>query len=163
MVQDSYQMLDIQTTFGQPRDGIAKQIWFLLVSERRSGYPAEHRSFHIEAGMLCLYTPYTFIHIVRHSDDIEGYLMEGELDAIQPALSNIPAAERFAIRSHPCVLLDKMQYLRVEEDIEMLNRRTALAKQSNQPSSIRLLHLLVQNLLQAFAWKYWKSISTAHR
>ena len=76
--------------------------------------------------MLCLYTPYTFIHIVRHSDDIEGYLMEGELDAIQPALSNIPAAERFAIRSHPCVLLDKMQYLRVEEDIEMLNRRTAL-------------------------------------
>lgn len=81
--------------------------------------------------MLCLYTPYTFIHIVRHSDDIEGYLMEGELDAIQPALSNIPAAERFAIRSHPCVLLDKMQYLRVEEDVEMLNRRTALAKQSN--------------------------------
>ena len=43
--------------------------------------------------------------------------MEGELDAIQPALSNIPAVERFAIRSHPCVLLDKMQYQRIEQDV----------------------------------------------
>ena len=67
-----------------------------------------------------------------HSDDIEGYLMEGELDAIQPALSNIPAVERFAIRSHPCVLLDNMQYQRIEQDVEMLNKRTALAKQAHK-------------------------------
>lgn len=150
MVQDSYQMLDIRQLLANHATVSQNKYGFFLCRKGEADILLNNRSFHIEAGMLCLYTPYTFIHIVRHSDDIEGYLMEGELDAIQPALSNIPAAERFAIRSHPCVLLDKMQYLRVEEDIEMLNRRTALAKQSNKPSSIRLLHLLVQNLLQAF-------------
>ena len=143
-------MLDIRQLLANHATVSQNKYGFFLCRKGEADILLNNRSFHIEAGMLCLYTSYTFIHIVRHSDDIEGYLMEGELDAIQPALSNIPAAERFAIRSHPCVLLDKMQYLRVEEDVEMLNRRTALAKQSNQPSSIRLLHLLVQNLLQAF-------------
>lgn len=150
MQQDSYQMLDVRQLLANHATVSQNKYGFFLCRKGEADILLNNRSFHIEAGVLCLYTPYTFIHIVCHSDDIEGYLMEGELDAIQPALSNIPAVERFAIRSHPCVLLDKMQYQRIEQDVEMLNKRTTLAKQAHKPASMRLLRLLVQTLLHAF-------------
>ena len=51
------------TTFGQPRDGIAKQIWFLLVSERRSGYPAEQPQLpHRGRYVMPLYTLYLYTY-----------------------------------------------------------------------------------------------------
>lgn len=112
-----------------------------------------NRSFHIDTGTLCLYTPYTFIRIVRHSDDIEGYLLECELDSLQPALTNIPATERFAIRSHPCVKLDDNQCQRIEQTIRILNSRTQLLRQTDNPQSTRLLRLLAKSLQQAFCYE----------
>ena len=51
------------TTFGQPCDGIAKQIWFLLVSERRSGYPAEQPQLpHRGRYVMPLYTLYIYTY-----------------------------------------------------------------------------------------------------
>ena len=40
-----------------------------------------HR-YHIEKNGLCLYTPYTFIRILQHSDEFDGYLMEADLEVL---------------------------------------------------------------------------------
>lgn len=150
MGQEYYQMLDIRQLLANSTTVSQNKYGFFLCREGEADVLLGRQLFHIEAGVLCLYTPYTFMHIVRHSDDIEGCLMEVGLDAIQPALSNIPAAERFAIRSRPCVLLDDMQHQRVEQDVEMLSARMALARLNRVPASARLLRLVVQTLLQAF-------------
>ena len=109
-----------------------------------------NKSFHVEAGMMCIYTPYTFIRIVQHSPDIGGCLMEGGLDAIQPALSDIHIADRLHIRSHPCVRLGDAQVARIEELFNTIGNRTALARESCSPRSARLRGMVVQSLLQAF-------------
>lgn len=99
---------------------------------------------------MCIYTPYTFIRIVQHSPDIGGCLMEGGLDAIQPALSDIHIADRLHIRSHPCVRLGDAQVARIEELFNTIGNRTALARESCSPRSARLRGMVVQSLLQAF-------------
>lgn len=105
MEQTAYQMLDIGQLLANDATVSQNKYGFFLCRKGEADILLDNHSFHIEAGVLCLYTPYTFIRIIRHTDNIEGCLMEGELDTIQSALSNIPAAERFAIRSHPCVKL----------------------------------------------------------
>lgn len=150
MEHDFYQMLDVRQLLANNATVSQDKYGFFLCRKGWADIWMNNRSFHIEADTLCLYTPYTFIHIVRHSDDIGGYLMEGRLDAIQPALSNIPAADRFAIRSRPCVLLAPMQRRRIEQDVELLHQRAALARQTASPVSARLLRQAVQTLLQAF-------------
>ena len=49
-----------------------------------------HR-YHIEKNGLCLYTPYTFIRILQHSDEFDGYLMETDLEVLSAALEMLQA------------------------------------------------------------------------
>ena len=149
MEKCAYQMLDAGQLLANYATVSQDKYGFFLCREGEADILLGNRSFHIEAGVLCLYTPYTFIRIVRHSEDIDGYLMEGELDAIQPALSSIPAAERFAIRSHPCVKLGVEQSQRLERAVEVLNVHAELERSATKSMSVRLLHLQVQVLLQA--------------
>ncbi len=149
MEQTAYQMLDIGQLLANDATVSQNKYDFFLCRKGEADILLDNHSFHIEAGVLCLYTPYTFIRIIRHTDNIEGCLMEGELDTIQSALSNIPAAERFAIRSHPCVKLGTAECQRLEQAVEMLTARTELLRKAEKPRSVRLLHTLVQALLQA--------------
>ena len=149
MEQKAYQMLDIGQLLANDATVSQNKYGFFLCRKGEADILLDNHSFHIEAGVLCLYTPYTFIRIIRHTDNIEGCLMEGELDTIQSALSNIPAAERFAIRSHPCVKLGTAECQRLEQAVEMLTARTELLRKAEKPRSVRLLHTLVQALLQA--------------
>ena len=149
MEQTAYQMLDIGQLLANDATVSQNKYGFFLCRKGEADILLDNHSFHIEAGVLCLYTPYTFIRIIRHTDNIEGCLMEGELDTIQSALSNIPAAERFAIRSHPCVKLGTAECQRLEQAVEMLAARTELLRKAERPRSVRLLHTLVQALLQA--------------
>ncbi len=149
MEQTAYQMLDIGQLLANDATVSQNKYGFFLCRKGEADILLDNHSFHIEAGVLCLYTPYTFIRIIRHTDNIEGCLMEGELDTIQSALSNIPAAERFAIRSHPCVKLGTAECQRLEQAVEMLAARTELLRKAEKPRSVRLLHTLVQALLQA--------------
>ena len=149
MEQTAYQMLDIGQLLANDATVSQNKYGFFLCRKGEADILLDNHSFHIEAGVLCLYTPYTFIRIIRHTDNIEGCLMEGELDTIQSALSNIPAAERFAIRSHPCVKLGTAECQRLEQAAEMLAARTELLRKAEKPRSVRLLHTLVQALLQA--------------
>ena len=149
MEQTDYQMLDIGQLLANDATVSQNKYGFFLCRKGEADILLDNHSFHIEAGVLCLYTPYTFIRIIRHTDNIEGCLMEGELDTIQSALSNIPAAERFAIRSHPCVKLGTAECQRLEQAVEMLTARTELLRKAEKPRSVRLLHTLVQALLQA--------------
>lgn len=149
MEQTAYQMLDIGQLLANDATVSQNKYGFFLCRKGEADILLDNHSFHIEAGVLCLYTPYTFIRIIRHTDNIEGCLMEGELDTIQSALSNIPAAERFAIRSHPCVKLGTAECQRLEQAVEMLAARTELPRKAEKPRSVRLLHTLVQALLQA--------------
>ena len=57
-----------------------------------------HR-YHIEKNGLCLYTPYTFIRILQHSDEFDGYLMEADLEVLSAALENIPVMNRSCFRN----------------------------------------------------------------
>lgn len=148
MEQLAYQMLDVEQLLANYATVSQNKYGFFLCRKGKADILLDRHNFHIEAGMLCLYTPYTFIRIVRHTDDIEGYLMEGELDAIQPALSSIAVAERFAIRSHPCVKLNGEQIQRLEQTVGILNERAGLFRVGGNARSARLLHLLVQSLLQ---------------
>ncbi len=149
MEQTAYQMLDLGQLLANDATVSQNKYDFFLCRKGEADILLDNHSFHIEAGVLCLYTPYTFIRIIRHTDNIEGCLMEGELDTIQSALSNIPAAERFAIRSHPCVKLGTAECQRLEQAVEMLTARTELLRKAEKPRSVRLLHTLVQALLQA--------------
>lgn len=149
MEQTAYQILDIGQLLANDATVSQNKYGFFLCRKGEADILLDNHSFHIEAGVLCLYTPYTFIRIIRHTDNIEGCLMEGELDTIQSALSNIPAAERFAIRSHPCVKLGTAECQRLEQAVEMLAARTELLRKAERPRSVRLLHTLVQALLQA--------------
>lgn len=149
MEQTAYQMLDIGQLLANDATVSQNKYGFFLCRKGEADILLDNHSFHIEASVLCLYTPYTFIRIIRHTDNIEGCLMEGELDTIQSALSNIPAAERFAIRSHPCVKLGTAECQRLEQAVEMLAARTELLRKAEKPRSVRLLHTLVQALLQA--------------
>ena len=149
MEQTAYQMLDIGQLLANDATVSQNKYGFFLCRKGEADILLDNHSFHIEAGVLCLYTPYTFIRIIRHTDNIEGCLMEGELDTIQSDLSNIPAAERFAIRSHPCVKLGTAECQRLEQAVEMLTARTELLRKAEKPRSVRLLHTLVQALLQA--------------
>ena len=149
MEQTAYQILDIGQLLANDATVSQNKYGFFLCRKGEADILLDNHSFHIEAGVLCLYTPYTFIRIIRHTDNIEGCLMEGELDTIQSALSNIPAAERFAIRSHPCVKLGTAECQRLEQAVEMLAARTELLRKAEKPRSVRLLHTLVQALLQA--------------
>ena len=149
MEQTAYQILDIGQLLANDATVSQNKYGFFLCRKGEADILLDNHSFHIEAGVLCLYTPYTFIRIIRHTDNIEGCLMEGELDTIQSALSNIPAAERFAIRSHPCVKLGTAECQRLEQAVEMLTARTELLRKAEKPRSVRLLHTLVQALLQA--------------
>jgi len=135
MEQLAYQMLDVRQLLANYATVSQNKYGFFLCRKGEADILLNNHSFHIEKGVLCLYTPYTFIRIVRHTEDIEGCLMEGELDTIQPALSNIPATERFAIRSHPCVKLNATQCQRLEQSAEMLKTRTELLKQATKPRS----------------------------
>lgn len=149
MEQVLYQTLEIGQLLANYATVSQNKCGFFLCKKGEADILLNNRNFHIEAGVLCLYTPYTFIRVVHHTDDIEGYLMEGEFDDIQPTLSNIPAPERFAIRSHPCIKLDVPQCQRLEQAVEMLNSRKELCKQTSKARSAHLLHLLAQTLLQA--------------
>lgn len=149
MEQALYQRLEVGQLLANYATVSQNKCGFFLCRKGEADILLNSRNFHIESGVLCLYTPYTFIRVVRHTEDIEGELMEGELDAIQPALANISAAERFAIRNHPCIKPDSAQYRRLEQSVGMLNARTALSRQPPTARSARLLHLLTQTLLQA--------------
>lgn len=134
MEQTAYQMLDIGQLLANDATVSQNKYGFFLCRKGEADILLDNHSFHIEAGVLCLYTPYTFIRIIRHTDNIEGCLMEGELDTIQSALSNIPAAERFAIRSHPCVKLGTAECQRLEQAVEMLTARTELLRKAEKPA-----------------------------
>ena len=153
MEQEYYQMLDAKQLIANHATVSQNKCGLFLCRKGDADLLLNNRSFHIDTGTLCLYTPYTFIRIVRHSDDIEGYLLECELDILQPALANIPATERFAIRSHPCVKLDDNQCQRIEQTIRILNSRTQLLRQTDNPQSTRLLRLLAKSLQQAFCYE----------
>lgn len=108
------------------------------------------RSYHIEKGGLCLYTPYTFIRIVRRSDDFDGYLMEADLSVLAAGLSQIPVMDRLFIRNHPCIQLMPEQYRRVGQMTHILDSRHERMLQATSSRSVRLLRSAMQNLLQAF-------------
>ncbi len=123
---------------------------FFLCRQGEGDVLFNNRSYHIERGVLCLYTPYTFIRIVRRSDDLDGYLLEGETDTVQSVLSSIPVMNRLSIRTHPCIRMNPEQCQRFEQAVEMLHSRTELMCRAKKPQSVRLLYQLVQTLLQAF-------------
>ena len=147
MEHGTYRMLSVGQLLANYATVSQNKYGFFLCRKGEAEILLDNRSYQIEAGVMCLYTPYTFIRIMRHSDDIEGYLMEGELDSIQLALSSIPVAARFAIRSHPCVKLGLEQTHRLEQSVKMLNSRTELYKAAKSPRSAHLFKLLVQALL----------------
>lgn len=144
-----YRMLDIRQLLANHATVSQDKYGFFLCRRGDAEILLDNHSFHIETGVLCLYAPYTFIRIMRHSDDIEGYLMEGELDAVQPALSAIPAAERFAIRSRPCIKLDVGQSRRLAQAVETLKVHTEMIGGTLKSRSFRLHCRLVQTLLKA--------------
>lgn len=143
-------MLDIDQLLANYATVSENKCGFFLCRRGSADLLLNNKSFHVEAGMMCIYTPYTFIRIVQHSPDIGGCLMEGGLDAIQPALSDIHIADRLHIRSHPCVRLGDAQVARIEELFNTIGNRTALARESCSPRSARLRGMVVQSLLQAF-------------
>lgn len=150
MENEFYRMLDIDQLLANYATVSENKCGFFLCRRGSADLLLNNKSFHVEAGMMCIYTPYTFIRIVQHSPDIGGCLMEGGLDAIQPALSDIHIADRLYIRSHPCVRLGDAQVARIEELFNTIGNRTALARESCSPRSARLRGMVVQSLLQAF-------------
>lgn len=113
MENEFYRMLDIDQLLANYATVSENKCGFFLCRRGSADLLLNNKSFHVEAGMMCIYTPYTFIRIVQHSPDIGGCLMEGGLDAIQPALSDIHIADRLHIRSHPCVRLGDAQVARI--------------------------------------------------
>lgn len=111
-----------------------------------------HR-YHIEKNGLCLYTPYTFIRILQHSDEFDGYLMEADLEVLSAALENIPVMNRLFIRNHPCTQLLPEQSRRLEQMLEVLDLRHEKMLQATAFRSGKLLRLAVQNLIQAFLFE----------
>lgn len=111
-----------------------------------------HR-YHIEKNGLCLYTPYTFIRILQHSDEFDGYLMEADLEVLSAALENIPVMNRLFIRNHPCTQLLPEQNRRLEQMLEVLDLRHEKMLQATAFRSGKLLRLAVQNLIQAFLFE----------
>ena len=112
-----------------------------------------NHSYHVEKGGLYLYTPYTFIRILRRSEDFDGYLMEGNLDMLAVGLSQIPVMDRLFIRNHPCIQLLPEQCRRVEQMLSMLDSRHERMLQVTSARSVRLLKLEMQSLIQAFLFE----------
>ena len=100
-----------------------------------------HR-YHIEKNGLCLYTPYTFIRILQHSDEFDGYLMETDLEVLSAALENIPVMNRLFIRNHPCTQLLPEQSRRLEQMLEVLDLRHEKMLQATAFRSGKLLRLV---------------------
>lgn len=70
MEQLAYQMLDVEQLLANYATVSQNKYGFFLCRKGEADILLDRHNFHIEAGMLCLYTPYTFIRIVRHTDDI---------------------------------------------------------------------------------------------
>ncbi len=109
-----------------------------------------NHSYRIEKDFLCIYTPYTFIHIQDRSSDMEGCVLESDLDIFYSTLSNVPVMDRLFIRSHPCIRLMPSQCRRIEQSMEMLVSRHGLMGQAaGNGKSEKFMRLLVQTLIQS--------------
>lgn len=109
-----------------------------------------NHSYHIVKGGLVLYTPYTFIRVVRRSDDFDGYLMETDLDVLAIPISQVPVMDRLFIRNHPCIQLLPEQSRRIEQMTDILDSRHERMLRATSSRSVKLLRLVTQSLIQAF-------------
>lgn len=63
----------------------------------------------ISRNHLCLYPPNTFFQILEKSDDLEGILLEDEVDTYYPVISKIDIRKRLQMRALPCVKVSEQQ------------------------------------------------------
>lgn len=84
------------------------------------------KTYILQHGDICIYTPFSMVRISSASDDLQGVICIPEFDFIVPMAGSIPSLhDRLFVHEEPCVSLDDVQRGRVEEMLDLMRRRIA--------------------------------------
>ena len=108
-------------------------------------------TFHIQAGDIYLYTPSTFVSVLRRSNDLEGIAVKCKLEFVLPMMErNVNVHDFLTLRENPCIRLDGVQQDSLEMMLATLRNRQCKLLELNPDSGIySIMTQLVLSLAEA--------------
>ena len=94
----------------------------------------------IRKGDVYFYMASALVRLNRRSPDLEGVILEVDLDYILPVSHKVMTIEDILfLRDHPCVTLTEAQYAYLERLLEMYGRRAGMDEDASGGMQIRFL------------------------
>lgn len=87
--------------------------------------------YRISRNHLCIYTPNTFLQILEKSQELQGILLEEDVDTYYPVISSIDIRQRLRIRNESCVEITDRQADRIVRLVEMMREEPATPDTAN--------------------------------
>lgn len=118
-----------------------------------------NKVYQISDNHLCLYTPNTFFQIIDKSADLQGYLEQGDVDTLFPAISSINIRKRLQIRKSPCVKISAIQSDNISALINFIHDNSITPRQNSENYSISDIH---KNLIRYLEYALCMTIIEAY-
>lgn len=112
----------------------------------------EDKTYHVRQGDMYIYMASTLIRLLHKSDDVEGIMVEVDLDFIIPVVNKAVNVESLLfMREHPCISLPEKQSAHLEQLLRRLSDRieaeqTACRMQQNRTLKLELIKSMGQTL-----------------
>ena len=117
--------------------------------------------YDIAENYLCIYTPNTFLQVLQRSADLEGLLIEEDMDMFMSAISVVDIKKRLEIRNGPCIILNPQQSADIERYVELINEKKAEAAPDDETISLehnRQCQFLLSALCMAVYRIYFEAV-----
>lgn len=119
--------------------------------------------YSIHPNQLCIYTPHTFLQVLRRSEDLQGILIEEDMESLHDVLQVVDVRRRMEIRRSPCVEVSSGQADRIILLSELLRAEEEQAPQSGLLGRIgerQREHLLSALCMEIFRVYFGGTFST---
>lgn len=112
----------------------------------------------LNPNMLLLFTPYSIINFEYGSDDVDGLIVEANVQNTMMLLSEIPVEKRLTLSQHPCVRIKESQSMTIMRFIDILQENSGDGAEDIMGLSLKLKMLLSQTLCYKFMQIYFTSM-----
>lgn len=102
----------------------------------------DERDYTISPHSLTIYFPYSVLNIISRSDDLDGFMLAVEIEAVQPLVFKIADIDSvLTISQDPQRMLDKEQFQTLMNYISLVLHHQALARRCLEEGNNRLWQL----------------------
>lgn len=124
----------------------------------------ENKHYLIKHGDIYIYMASTLVHLLHKSQDVEGIMVEVDLDYIIPIANKVMNVEnQLFMRNNPCISLSEAQYTHLEQLFKQLEKRVKTEKLAEMNLQRQHLTLeLIKSMGQTLCYEVLNIYFTNH-